>query len=104
LPKSSQENQFLKSNLSGTLSLSSRRGDASTACLIPTQPLGWMGRSHFTSKLFPLHKICSKSVLSLSHTQHTHKIHHLFYKIPTPNSTGKHNLDKEEEEEEGIEP
>jgi len=58
-----------------------------------------MGRSHFTSKPFSLNKICSKSVLSLSHT---HKIHRLFYKIPAPNSTGNHNLD--EEEEEGIEP
>jgi hypothetical protein len=62
-----------------------------------------MGRSHFTTKPFSLHKICSKSVFSLSfsHT-HTHKIHRLFYKIPAPNSTGNHNLD--EVEEEGIEP
>ncbi len=47
-------------------------------------------------------QICFLSLslsLSLSHT-HTHKIHILFHKIPTPNSTGNHNLD----EEEGIEP
>ncbi len=73
----SQENQFLKSNLSGTLSLSSRRGDASTACLPSTYTTFWMDGSLTFHKqtFFPsqnLLQICSLSLsLSLSLT-HTH--------------------------------
>jgi hypothetical protein len=61
---------------------------------------GWV--AHISqANLFPFTKSAPNLFsLSLTHT-HTHKIHHLFYKIPTPNSTGNHNLD---EEEEGIEP
>ncbi len=97
----SQENQFLKSNLSGSLSLSLIKERRRFHRLPSTYTTFWMDGSLTFHKqtFFPSQNLLQICSLSLSHT---HTIHHLFYKIPTPNSTGNHNLD--EEEEEGIEP